>query len=184
MKFKIWTNKVANDIDFTEAKVRDLAPLMDINLTGGGQLGKIWPGIVIDVTSDYPPADSFLCGPMLIVSKKLADVLFEFAATDDLEFLPVDVFFQGELQDQYGFLNVRLICNALDKNRSKFTELDGIVDAIDRVYIDEFSANNNSIFLLDSIEWVLCVHKFLAERIVKEKFSGVVLKTENEWRPF
>ncbi len=184
MTYRIWTNKVDKDSDFTEAKIRDVALLKAINLTGGVSLEKIWSRVVIDVMSEYAPADSFLCGPMLIVSRKLADVIFKFVSKNDLEFLPVDVVFQEKLQAQYGFLNVCLACDALDKSRSKFTEMDGMVDSIDRIYLDELSAKHKPIFRLDSIEWVLCVHELLVERIEKEKFSGVVFKSETEWRSF
>ncbi|MDP1978373.1 hypothetical protein [Undibacterium sp.] len=184
MTFRIWTNKVDTNHDFTESQVRDMKALMGINLTGGVQLAEIWPNVVIDILSEYPPADSFLCGPMLIVRKPLADVLFEFASKDDIEFLPVDVLFNGKLQGEYGFINVRLICDALDRKRSTFTELDGVVDSINRIRIDGLAAKNKSIFLLDSIEWVLCICDVLAERIERENFSGLSLKQDIEWRPF
>ncbi|PXX34943.1 imm11 family protein [Undibacterium pigrum] len=184
MAYKIWTNKVDNDYDFTEAKVRDLEPLMGLNLTGGVSLSEKWPKITMDVISDYEPADSFLCGPMLIVSKKLSSVLFEFALKDEIEYLPVDVAFNGKLQREYGFLNVLLFCDALDRNKSKFTELNGNIDSIDRICLDESLAKNKLIFFLDAIEWVICVNELLVECIENGAFSGVALKSPSEWRPF
>ncbi|ENX3944721.1 DUF1629 domain-containing protein [Photobacterium damselae] len=184
MAIKIWTNKVDIDSDYTEGKVRDPILLQGLKLAGGFPIDGLWPKVVIDVTSDYKPADSFLSGPMLIVNHKLAALLCEFVSKEEIELLPVEVIYQGEPYKEYYFLNVLVICDALDRRNSEFTELDGMIDSIDRVAFNEEKAKDKRLFLLDSIEWLLCVSDELVSRIESIGFSGIAFKSEADWRPF
>ena len=184
MTIKIWTNKVNNDLYYTTGKARNLSILSNLKLTSGNALSDRWPEVVIDITSDYKPADSFLSGPMLIVSRDLADLIYKFATDKDVEYLPVEVVFKGEPQGDYGFLNILNTYDALDRSNAKFTEIDGMIDSIDLVRIDESAAEGKPIFQLDSIEWVVCVEQVLAEEVEQAKFTGVVFKSESEWQPF
>ncbi len=184
MMIKIWTNKVDNDLYYTTGKARNQSILRSLKLTSGAALSDRWPEVVIDITSDYKPADSFLSGPMLIVSRELADLIYEFATDKEVEYLPVEVVYKGNSQGEYGFLNILNICDALDRSNSQFTEIDGIIDSIDLVKIDELTTEGKTIFQLDAIEWIVCVDEGLAEEIEKAAFTGIVFKSESEWQPF
>jgi len=184
MTLKIWTNKVDRDSDFTQGKVTQSSVLIGLNLTGGVALGDKWPKVTIDVISDDKPADSFLSGPLLIVSRRLSDLISKHTQTSEVEFLPVEVNYQGKSFGEYYFLNVLAICDLLDRNHSIFSEFDGEVDSIDRVVLKKDIEMQKTIFQLDAIEWLLCVDEKLAELIENKDFSGVVFKSESEWRPF
>ncbi|CAI2310968.1 imm11 family protein [Vibrio parahaemolyticus] len=184
MTLKIWTNKVERDSDFTQGKVTEPSVLRGLNLTGGVVLGDKWPSVTIDVISDDKPADSFLSGPLLIVSRRLADLISEHTQTSEVEFLPIEVNYHGKNFGEYCFLNVLAICDLLDRNHSIFSEFDGEIDSIDRVVLKKDIETQKTIFQLDAIEWLLCVDEKLAELIENKGFSGVAFQSESEWRPF
>ena len=184
MTIKIWSNQVDNDFEYTEGKIRDQSLLKGLNLTSGISLLNKWPTVIIDVTSEHKPADSFLSGPMLIVNRKFANTILEFVSSKDVEYLPVDVIYKGKKQGDYGFINVLTVCDALDRNNSEFTEFDGVIDSIDRVSFDETAVGDKAIFQLDSIEWLLCVSERLVSRIEECGYTGVVFKSEKYWRPY
>lgn len=183
MTAKIWTGRVENDADFTEVNIRNIQPLMELKLMSGDSLVGKWPKIVLDVRSDYPPADSFRCGLMLLVTRRLAQVIFDSSPEGTVEFLPVEVVFQGESYQNYGFLNIIPELDALDREMSEFTEFKGRVDSIQKMRLKD-CAGSQSIFRLDSYDWVVCVSEALAEKIEKEKFTGVAFEADYEWRPF
>ncbi|HHF3076364.1 TPA: hypothetical protein ACPJ1A_003894 [Vibrio diabolicus] len=109
MTLKIWTNKVDRDSDLTQGKVTQSSVLIGLNLTGGVALGDKWPKVTIDVISDDKPADSFLSGPLLIVSRRLSDLISKHTQTSEVEFLPIEVNYQGKSFGEYYFLNVLAI---------------------------------------------------------------------------
>jgi hypothetical protein len=184
MTIKIWSNKVSKDEDFTEAKVRQPSLLKGINLTCGGSLSNIWPDIIIDITSDYLPADTFLSGPMLVVSESLAELILKNSMMNKVEFLPVDVRFKNQSQGSYGVLNVLISIDALNRKHSEFTVIDDLIDSIGKLSIDETKSGSEMIFQLDAIEWLLCVNIDLVSQIEQRGFTGVVFKTPTQWTPF
>ena len=184
MTIKIWSNKVSKDEDFTEAKIRQPSLLKGLNLTCGGSLSNVWPDIIIDVTSGFLPADTFISGPMLVVSESLAQLILKNSMTDKVEFLPVDVRFKGKTQGSYGVLNVLISIDALDRKHAEFTLIDDLIDSIDKLCIDETKSGSEMIFQLDAIEWLLCVNIDLVNQIEQKGFTGVVFKTPAQWTPF
>lgn len=184
MTVKIWTNKVARDKDFTEADIRQPGLLKGLNLTGGKPLAASWPKVVLDVTSEFPPADTFLTGPMLIVSERLGQLILKNVAANRVEYLPVEVMQEGKLQGKFGMLNVLDMVDALDRENSEFTELDGVIDMIDVLAIDDVVAGSKAIFQLDAVEWVLCLNNDLSSQIETAGFTGVVFKEPAQWRPY
>lgn len=184
MIFKIWTNKVDDHAGFTEGRIRDHSSLIKLKVTSGRSLGKLWPKVIVDVTSKYEPADSFISGPLLIVSKRLAEAISGIVSKEDVEFLALDVVFKNKVYGDYYFLNVLNVFDALDRRNAIFTEIDNVIDCIDRVSINESAAYERPIFQLDSIEWLIVVNDAVVECIEKGNFTGVVLRSQSEWRPF
>ncbi len=180
---KIWSNKGVRDEDFTEARVKDLKALIDLKITAGQPLVDRWPKVVLEVFPKNPPADTFLSGPMLIVSDRLLEIVRCYVSHADIEALPVEVSYQGQSVGSYYYLNVLKRLDALDRSLSIFTEFKGCIDSIDLMVIDEKKVLGVDLFQMKSFEWVVCVSSELAWAIIEDGITGVTFKKDQEWNP-
>jgi len=164
-----------------KAHFRNLADLRNAKLTQPQPLPANLPRIVIDITVGDVP-DYFECGPLRLMSGRLVALL----STDcrpgiDIEFIPVDVF-REEKKLEYWFGHVLAQVDCLDRERSRYTMADGMVDAIDHLEIDAGRAQGHRIFrVAKTYEYLVCVDAALSEQI-KEASTGSVFVLPSEWR--
>ena len=125
---KIWTHRVATDEDFTEATFLDISVIRDVPVAGGRSAANVWPTPALGITSAGEPADAFMCGPMEVISERVAGILRKYVLDASVEYLPVSI--EGASGRFYA-LNVLDEVDALDRTRAVFTEEeDGTVNEI------------------------------------------------------
>lgn len=92
---------------------------------GQGKISKSWPEDVSVLVSGTEPVDFLLCTPYIeIVSSRAKDVI-EDLANDEVEFLPVEVFFEDGkpyMSMKYWAINILLTLDALDWEQTIWTD--------------------------------------------------------------
>ncbi|HNS38492.1 MAG TPA: hypothetical protein PKM01_11970, partial [Anaerolineaceae bacterium] len=92
---------------------------------GQGKISKSWPEDVSVLVSGTEPVDFLLCTPYIeIVSNRAKDVI-EDLANDEVEFLPVEVFFEDGkpyMPMKYWAINILLTLDALDWEQTIWTD--------------------------------------------------------------
>lgn len=184
MSIKVWSIQVDRDEDYTDADFEDISVLEDLRVTRGVPLRSQWPRVTLEVTTDYPPADTFRCGPLLIVSAKLLQIIGNRVDERAFEPLPVTLIYRDETLTDYFFLNILEKHDILDRQRSELTIEDDFIEDVESMVVNEEAIGDRNFFLQDSLEVILFVSDDLAKAIIDAGCNGVKFVDPPDWRPY
>ena len=140
--------------------------------------------IILSIDNKIQPADYFFCGPLIIVSKKLFDILDNYAKENLIEFLPIQLLFTNKKIKDYGVLNFTEEKDALDKNKSLISYEDGFPEVTKIVLNESNIEENDSIFYIQDSNHAIVVKKELKDEIINKNIRGIAFKNPDEWRSF
>ena len=182
-KFYIFTNFV-DAKDFSTARFYDKSELNKYAKQPYGSKKNTWDeSITLLIDNKIKPADYFFCGPLIIVSKKLFDILDNDAKENLIEFLPIQLLFNHQKIKGFGVLNFTEEKDALDKNKSIINNEDGF-PVVTKIVLNESMIGDESIFYIQDSNHAIVVRKELKDKIINENIRGIAFKTPNEWRSF
>ena len=182
-KFYIFTNFVEAK-DYSTARFYDKSQLIKYANQPFGSKKNTWDqSITLLITNQVKPADYLFCGPLIVVSKKLFDILNGYAKDDLIEFLPVQLIFKNEAIQSYGVLNFLEEKEALDKDKSVISYEDGFPEIL-RIVLDQDSIGNDFLFYIKDSNHAIVVDERVKNKIETEHIRGISFKTPEEWRSF
>ncbi|MDC4765284.1 hypothetical protein NQ808_19215, partial [Acinetobacter baumannii] len=105
--------------------------------------------IDIDLIEEYEPADYFHVGSLFIVSSKLKDILETKQVS--AEYLQIKLYKPNgiPIQNKYFFVNLLKKINCINKEHSRYTEEEGLVDEIYKLVVDVDKVKNEVLFRID-----------------------------------
>jgi len=181
---RVWTDNVS-ERDFTEADFVDIDVLDGLRLTAGDPLAAKWPDeVALAVTTEFPPADTFRCGPLRIISKKMLRVFRDRVSAEVFEALPVSVTYRGVRQTGYYYLNILESHDVLDHQKSDITIEDGLIEDVDAIVIDDSAVGDRNLFLLDALEVILFASEDLVQALDDAGCTGVAFVAPEDWKPY
>ena len=181
--FYIFTNFV-DAKDYSTASFHDKFQLKKYSNQPYGIKKNTWDeSITLSINNKMQTADYFFCGPLIIVSKKLFNILDSYAKENLIEFLPIQLLFNHQRIKGYGVLNFTEEKDALDKSKSLISNEDGFPVVI-KIALNESNIGDESIFYIQDSNHAIVVEKELRDKIINENIRGIAFKTPNEWRSF
>ena len=179
----IWKSDFENEPVYTRASIENAKDLKGIRITACEPLAGVLPELRVAVTSDYPPADYFNAGPLMLVSERLKSVLLEHGAR--AEFLAVVLTRNGKPLDfgSYYVFNLLGKVDCLDYERAVY-QMDGeFVDKIERLAIDEGKAQGHAVCRLDRcFDVITAADQKLAQAIQGQGLTGMKFIDAAEWQ--
>jgi hypothetical protein len=189
---RIWKQDTTSDETYTESRIlnKDIAAKISPYISKCQSISeaKIVSEISIEITSEFPPNDFFICFMLRIVSEGVKQ-LIESSNVKNVDFFPVQIFYdQNEYLDKrYFFMHILSEIDCFDKERSEYTifqALDGIPETIKRIqklYLLPVDTSVSKLFRVRDVGYfILCVDDQLAQQILDAGFTGMQFRDPSE----
>jgi hypothetical protein len=182
---KVWGSDTTSDETYTEAKLldRSLAARISPYISKCQSLldTEIVSTISIEITSDFPPNDFFVCFRLHIVSEGIKQ-LIEASKVTQVEFFPVRVFVDGKeyVEKRYFFMHVlgKVVC--FDKQASEYKTrpaADGVtmlIRLIRKLCLLPVDTSTHKLFRVAEVSsFILCIDDGIAQQIMDAGFTGM-----------
>lgn len=178
---KIWTHRVANDRDYVEATFCDIISMKGVRSTARVRLADVWPVPEIRMIGAVSPTDAFRCGPIEIVSDRLAGVLRSLVPPSEVELLAVDV---RDCVGPFFCVNPIGFVDAIDRNQSVYSELNGIVRSVSKLVVDSSAVAGRQLCALDAIDMIWVASEELSSSVVSLGARGIAFEDPFDWTPY
>lgn len=179
--YYVFTNFVP-DSEFTDADFFSEKEVMQYGELPFGSKLKLWTPIKIIIKNDTL-TDYFECGPAIIVSSKLFEILNKYSCKGSIEFLPIELLHGSEKLTNYGILNFTEEVDVLDKEKSDICYDDGYPE-IESIVIDEYKFGNRDICFIEDSNDAIVVTEKVKNEIDEANILGLNLENPEDWTSF
>jgi hypothetical protein len=144
--------------------------------------------ISVKITSEYPPADFFICFSLHIVSQAIKELIQSFENVK-VEFFPMEVFVSGEkyVHKNYFFMHIIDEVNCFDSIKSEYKSHQvkstgaTIIDSIHKLVLKPVNTKEHRLFRVSEVGFfILCVDAVIASQIADAGLTGVVFLEPSE----
>ncbi|MDO4230202.1 MAG: hypothetical protein Q4C98_10330, partial [Capnocytophaga sp.] len=148
MKYFVLTNRVKS-YDYTDLTFYSKTDVQKHSLIKFTSTIENWDNSLsyAVVNKDVAPADYMVCGFNVIISRKLYDIFCKYSPKDMIQFLPIRLYFDGEILNDYGILHFCYDIEAVDDEKSVIDDSDEDFPEIEHLVLDSSKVSNNPFFL-------------------------------------